>query len=274
MTKDVRSLEQRTNQTRKNLEIFDSQSFFTRNKQLITGVTIIVLALVIAVMWYIQSSLPRLLSISQESFDTEEQINLKEEFALAEYSDKYPHGALGDDFEPTVILKTDSTVEDEPFITLPDDQVFEATRLIRADVLGDEAEEIIVTVSDQNQGAANYIYDSVTGEVVAQTEFIGERFRWRMLVGVIHDSRGKPYLVDVVTPHLTGTLTLYEIKGDGIVPIDQKEGYFSHEYGSSSMDGANIIDAGERQVLRITPDFESWEEFAVERGTFVTVEST
>lgn len=267
--KIIADLSSRISFNRQKNNTHPNSSFFSNNKNTILLITIGLLGLVIYVIWYMSALMPKTLSSNQESLEKEASTSAKELFALAEYSDRYPHGALGDDFEPTAILKTDSSVEDKPFIQLPESKVFETNRLILADINSDGEDEILVTVSDQQLGAANYVYDSHTGELLAQTDYIGERFRWRMLVGVIDDEKGQSYLVDVVTPHLTGTLTLYQMQENQLVAIDQKEGYFSHEYGSASLDGAEIVTRNNTQVLRITPDFEQWQEFVVKNGALV-----
>ena len=192
-------------------------------------------------------------------------------YALEGLSDRYPHGALGDDFEPTILLKIEDNGSKSTLVSLPSNQVFETNRLLLEDITGDEIPEVLVTVSDANLGAANFVYD-LNGVLIAQTEFIGTTYRWRHLIGVMENESGEKFLVDVVRPHLDATLNLYELQRDKLVSVYSKSGYPSHQYGSEKLDLATISSEDGRDILRI-PNEDGNDHFLyIERNSFVLLD--
>ncbi|MDH5533464.1 MAG: hypothetical protein OEX81_03500 [Candidatus Pacebacteria bacterium] len=173
----------------------------------------------------------------------------KTSFILTNYTDIYPHGAIGSNELPTQINIIKDNKE-QTLISLENNQVFETNRIISQDIVGDNAPELLLTISDQKLGAANIIY-SEQGEELARSDYIGERFKWRHLLGVIHNQNKQKFLIDVVTPHITGELTLYKVEENKIVPVDSIKGYASHRYGSINLQQAKIEEVDDIEIITL-----------------------
>jgi len=171
-------------------------------------------------------------------------------YKLANFSNRYPHGALGDDLEPTAVVRIKSDGSQETLIQLPEDQVFETNRIILSDITADDIPEILLTVSQLDQGSATVAY-SLDGTEIARTDYIGSRFRWRHLIGVIHDEANTPYVVDVVTPHLDAILTIYMLQDNALIPIYAQPGFPSHTFGSKDLSQASIENQNGQDLLFI-----------------------
>ena len=170
------------------------------------------------------------------------QVSVYEEdkaYILSDLSDRYPHGALGDDLEPTALYSHTTGSGKVKLVELPETQVFETNRIVLADVVGDPDNELLLTISEVGRGSAIAVY-SDEGELLAMSDFLGVNFRWRHLIGVMTNEFGEKFIVDVVKPHLTGDLTLYRIEDSKIVPVFSEAGYNSHKYGSEDLDLAVI----------------------------------
>lgn len=184
-----------------------------------------------------------------ERFPSEANTQVSDQYQLTQFTDVYPHQALGDAFEATQLVDTEAS-QSTWLISLPDNQVFETNRVLTADFTGDPSKEILLTVSHLDLGAANVIYDQ-TGHELARTDYLGQRFRWRHLLGVMENESGDRFLVDVVTPHLEGILTLYKLEDNRLAPIFEQAGYPSHTFGSENLNQAYIFRKDGRDILRI-----------------------
>lgn len=176
--------------------------------------------------------------------------------AYAAPTDRYPHGALGDDLEWGALLLTVGT--ERRRFTLPPDLVFEDTAPRLADLDGDGAPEVIVVESQASQGARLAVWGA-QGRIAA-TPFIGTRFRWLAPLGAADlNGDGRVEIAYVETPHLGRTLRLVRLEGDRLLPLAQASGHTNHRFGDAALqggiaqcpDGAVIVtaDAGWRRVL-------------------------
>ena len=113
-------------------------------------------------------------------FDERERL-----FILTQPTDSYGHGILGDHLEAAgiTIVETDRGVRVIKQIPVENGKVIEGISPILADLDGDGVREIIVTVSDERNGAQIVAY-SETGELIARGPEIGGgidgsiRLRW------------------------------------------------------------------------------------------------
>lgn len=163
---------------------------------------------------------------------------------------RYRHGVLGDAVEAESLklrLKDGSVLE----YKLPDDSVFEDLEPRIIALNGDAA--VLVVRSYLSAGAAIAVFRVADGRIqlVAEADPIGIPNRWLNPVGAADfDGDGITEIAAVVTPHLSGRLTLYRQAGDGFVREAVRSGYSTHFIGSTvlamstatDVDGDGIVD--------------------------------
>jgi hypothetical protein len=162
--------------------------------------------------------------------------------ALTRPTDRYPHAALGDGLEAAAVEVRDAgglVVRIE--ITEP--EVIEGTSAMVVDLAaGGRAAGLLVTVSDAEDGARLRLYD-LDGEVVAESDPIGQGFRWLHQVGAgPAGPAGETELVVVRTPHIGGVVEAYRLDGDRLERVAAQPGYRSHVIGSDNLDMALLAD--------------------------------
>lgn len=138
-------------------------------------------------------------------------------------------------------------------------EVIEGIAPILADFDDDGAMEILVTISDPQQGARYVLYDQQGGRI-ASSQPIGRGFRWRhqIAVGPFGES-GELELAGLRTPHINGTVEFFRLEGTSLRLVAELEGYSSHELGSRNLDMALAGDFnGDGQLEVVVPreDFE------------------
>ncbi|MEK6221121.1 MAG: hypothetical protein N2D54_02635, partial [Chloroflexota bacterium] len=159
---------------------------------------------------------------------------------LSSPTTRYNHGIAGDDIEAASITLVGTSLPPRVIreIPIPDGQVVEGISPIWFDINADGQREIIVTVSDANQGAQILIFNE-SGEQIAQGQPIGQGYRWRHQIAVApFGPNGEIELVDVLTPHIGGVIEFFQLKGDQLVLVAQLRGYTSHVIGSRNLDMA------------------------------------
>lgn len=156
---------------------------------------------------------------------------------LTKPSTRYPHGIAGDDLEATEI----TLVETLPLrvvqtITIPGQRVVEGISPIWADLNGDGQREIIVTLSDSDQGAQVVVYDESGGQLAAGPA-VGRGNRWRHQIAVApFGVNGELELAEVLTPHIGGIAGFNRLNGDSLDLVAQTEGVTSHPLFSRNLD--------------------------------------
>ena len=169
---------------------------------------------------------------------------------LAEPTTRYGHGVLGDAIEGAA-LKILTKTGDVLTHRLPDDSVFEdlEPRIVALD----DGEEVLVVRSYLARGGALALYQITGGrlETLAESKPIGQPNRWLNPVGVgDFDGDGRIEIAAVVTPHLSGKLTLYRREGTVLARIAERAGYSTHFIGSTvlamraiaDIDGDGVVD--------------------------------
>ena len=160
-----------------------------------------------------------------------------EPISAADYAaptDRYPHGALGDDLEWAALVLTVGGQQRR--FTLPEELVFEDTAPRLADLGGDGAPEVIVVESHASQGARLAVWGA-EGRIAA-TPFIGARFRWLAPLGAADlDGDGRVEIAYVETPHLGRTLRLVRLEGGTLVPVAEAKGHTNHRFGDTFLQG-------------------------------------
>ncbi len=163
---------------------------------------------------------------------------------LVEPTTRYGHGVLGDAVEAAgllVILRDGRRLS----YRLPDDSVFEDLQPRVADLDNDGREEIIVVRSRPGAGAALAVFHVEGGSLSprAETPAIGRSNRWLNPVGIgDFDGDGGPEVAYVETPHIGGTLRIWQLIGDQLAQVGKLHGFSNHAIGSRELGLSAVLD--------------------------------
>jgi len=181
---------------------------------------------------------------------------------------RYGHGVLGDQLEAAsvTLVETEPVLRVALTIWLSEPQVVEGVAPIWVDLDGDGGREIVVTVSDANQGAQLVVFDEA-GECIAAGPPIGRGQRWRHQLAVApFGPHGEVELADVLTPHIGGVVEFYRMSGAALSLVAQVRGFSSHVIGSRNLDMAVTGDwDGDGQVELLLPSQERTELGSIRR---------
>ncbi len=189
---------------------------------------------------------------------------------LTDATQRYRHAVLGDAIEAgsVTLLDTNPNPQVAQTIMIPEPRVIEGIAPIWADLTGDGKREIIVTLSDAQQGAQLVVFNE-QGEQVATGPAIGQGNRWRHQLAVApFGPNGELELVDVLTPHLGRVVEFFQLKGDKLeLQATVRAGYTSHTIGSRNLDLAVAGDFdGDEKVELVLPSSNGLELGAVRRS--------
>jgi len=180
---------------------------------------------------------------------------------------RYAHGVLGDAVEAEAVVaeRRDGSVVE---FNVGPDAVIEDRIPRLVDMDADGRDEIMVVRSNLNLGAGLILVGLDGGELVlkAEAEPIGMANRWLNPVGVgDFDADGRMEAAVVITPHIGGTLQLYEWRGAKLVPDHAQRSFSNHAIGSrelglsavTDLDGDGtpdivVPDAGRRALVGLT----------------------
>ncbi|MBW6473917.1 MAG: VCBS repeat-containing protein, partial [Anaerolineaceae bacterium] len=163
---------------------------------------------------------------------------------LSSPTSDYPHAVLGDALEARSITRIDpnSNPENIKEIQIDPADVIEGIAPLWVDLDGDGKREIIVTQSNIHVGARIVVYNQ-EGEVIAQSDPIGQGFRWLHLIAAAQFVNEDTLdLVVVRTPHIGGVLEIYELTEGKLEMNTSVKGYSSHQIGSRNLDASLITD--------------------------------
>lgn len=172
---------------------------------------------------------------------------------LAEPTDRYAHGVLGDALEAgalNVTLRSGATLT----YRLPPHEVFEdlAPRLVS--LMPDGRDQVVVVRSLQDKGASIAIFYVMNGrlEMMAASEPIGLPNRWLNPVGAADvDGDGKPEIIAVLTPHIGGILAVYGVAGDRLVEKGRMGSFSNHRIGSTEIGLSALADVDRDGIMDI-----------------------
>jgi hypothetical protein len=163
---------------------------------------------------------------------------------LAEPTERYDHGVLGDKIEAgSVAIETSAgkrfTVKLKP------DAVFEDLNVRLADLDGDGRDEVVVVKSYLKRGAALAVIAERRGnyEVVVETPPLGEPHRWLDPAGIADfTGDGKPTVALVRQPHVTGALELWGLRDGNLQKLADLPDFANHVAGSRDIDMSAVAD--------------------------------
>lgn len=151
--------------------------------------------------------------------------------------DRYGHFALGRPHEYARLMATTSAGR-KLELQLPEEEVFEDLKPRLVKLAADEPEDLLVIVSHRDKGARLAIIrlSSAGLTISAQSPEIGTPMRWLNPVGVADlDGDGRAEIAAVITPHIGGTLKVYQRSGGKLVEIAALAGFSNHYYGSTEL---------------------------------------
>jgi hypothetical protein len=176
---------------------------------------------------------------------------------LTDATTRYSHGVLGDAVEAAsvTLVETVPTPRVARRIVIPSPGVVEGFAPIWTDWTGDGKREIIVTLSDAEQGAQIVVYDE-DGAQLATGPPIGRGYRWRHQLAIApFGPNGELELAAVLTPHIGGVVEFYRLVGSELEIAAQAAGYTSHQIGSRNLDTAVAGDFdGDGRVELLLPN--------------------
>jgi len=182
-------------------------------------------------------------------------------------TEMYRHGILGDPIEAAMLIAEDSGGA-RYAITAGADAVFEDLQPRLADLDGDGRNEIVAIRTFTHAGASIAVYGLAGGNLtlLAQTPPIGLSFRWRNPSAIADfDARPGLEIAEVVTPHIGGTLRLWNFnrRAARLDEIANAYGFSNHFIGSrelrlsaaADIDGDGLselaLPSADRKTLRI-----------------------
>lgn len=156
---------------------------------------------------------------------------------LGDPSTHYPHGALGDDEEATSLyfLERHNLKDLAKPLILDSNSVFEGNSLLKINF---KNKQIIATVTSSRHSGANLaLVDNINDnlQIIANAPSVGI-FRWLSPFSI------NQKLYAIVTPHLSGNLTQFDIKKDKIEGHIISSGFSNHTFGSRDTNiSANLL---------------------------------
>jgi hypothetical protein len=187
-------------------------------------------------------------------------------------TDRYPHGALGDVIEASVLVAEDLAGRRYQ-IELDPSEVFEDLTPRIVDVDDDGRNEVVAIRTSLRLGASVAVY-GISGSRLAQraaTAPIGRPNRWLNVAGIadfIGD--GLPKIAVVKTPHIGGRLEILAFDRNTLKIVTGADGFSNHVFGSTEMgisavasvDGDRIPDlilpGADRTSLRMVTAAGGW----------------
>lgn len=158
---------------------------------------------------------------------------------LGDRTDRYRHGALGDNIEggSLVVVDSDGRVQVRRAVGPP--AVVEAQAPLAGDLDGDGQRELLVPVSDGADGARIVAF-APDGTRLATGPIHGSGWRHPLAVAPLGPD-GEPELAVVRKPHVEHVLEFYRL--DGSLTVEATlPGFRTHTYGSRNLDGALAAD--------------------------------
>jgi hypothetical protein len=160
---------------------------------------------------------------------------------------RYGHGILGDAVEASTLMVRASAGQTFS-LKLPTTEVFEDRYPRLADLDGDGKVEVVAIRSSVSLGASVTVYGLEAGALNqrASTGFIGLANRWLNIAGIA-GFRGTPRkeIAFVQTPHIGGTLYVYDYSKEGLRRVGALSGFSNHIIGSTELRLSAVADIDE-----------------------------
>lgn len=163
---------------------------------------------------------------------------------LAEPTDRYGHGVLGDTIEAaSLVVERKDRRRDT--IRLPADAVFEDREPRIADLGGGDGDKIVVVKSYLDRGSALAVVGERDGrfDVIAETPPAGAPHRWLNPAGIVDfDGDGTIDIALVRMPHVLGRLELWSWRGETLKKSHELADTANHVAGSRALRLSAVAD--------------------------------
>jgi len=170
------------------------------------------------------------------------QLSPEKVLVLAEPSDRFPHSALGDSLEATSAVVVTVGANEVETVYRSGDDVIESIAPLLADVDGDGASEVVLTVSNDRE-VWIVAASSAGGGVVAVSDPVDRLLGWRHLVAVGPlGPTGQTEIAEVLYPDARGSLRFLGFSGGELRVVATRTGYRSHEFGARNLEQAVAAD--------------------------------
>lgn len=175
--------------------------------------------------------------------------------ALVDLSDQYDHAILGDRFEAKAFEVFNRCTGERTKTTVESQDVIEGISAMLADIDGDGALDVLVTISNAEDGSRLAAY-KLDGTLIAESEPIGQGGRWRNQLAVAPvGPNGEVEIVDVRKPHATGEVEYLRLLEGSLVVVADEPGFTNHVIRTQNLDRGIIADAdgdGQLDVIVLT----------------------
>lgn len=172
---------------------------------------------------------------------------------LTQPTNEYQHGILGDRIEAKGFAWLSN--EKEHQFTLKDNWVFEDLTPRMFTFNGQTL--VMLIQSHSNQGASIAVYQLNNNEIslFAQSQAIGQSNRWLNIVGAADfDQDQELEIAAIITPHIGGQLTLFEITDQGLIAKGKPlSGVSNHKIGSMELGQHAILKGENQQPVMVLP---------------------
>ncbi|WP_419925989.1 hypothetical protein [Candidatus Poriferisocius sp.] len=185
------------------------------------------------------------------------QVGPEQVLVLAEPTDRFPHSSLGDNLEATTAVVVTVGVNEVETVFRSEGDVIESIAPLLADVDGDGIDEVVLTVSNDEE--IWFVVASGTGGgVVAASEPVDRLLGWRQLVAVgPFGPGGETEIAEVLYPDATGSVRFLALDGSELRVVSTRTGYRSHQFGSRNLEqtlAADVDRDGHIEVIVPTLD--------------------
>jgi hypothetical protein len=180
-------------------------------------------------------------------------------------TEEYDHGVLGDSIEASsiTIVDTIGNPSVSTVINVPEGNVIEGIAPIWTDIDEDGIREIVVTLSNIEEGARLVVFDE-NGNILAKGPAAGSGYRWRQQIAVApFGPGGQTKIADVLTPHIGGVVEFYQWEGNELISTSSLYGYSSHLAGSGNLDMAVAGNFDEDENTELLVPSQDYEELAI-----------
>ena len=168
-------------------------------------------------------------------------------------TNRYDHGIAGDDLEASaiVLVETEPGLRVVQTITIAEPDVIEGISAVWADIDNDGTRDIIVTLSNRQTGARIVAYRE-DGTLLAESDPIGQGYRWRHQIAVAEfEQNGLPLLVDVRTPHIGGIVEFLKYDNGKLVNEREYREFSTHSTGSRNLDSGLAGDFNNDGIIEL-----------------------